>query len=698
MSSPITRFPIFPFGAVVLAEPGVPPEETLEDLKTIKSLHFNTIVLYPSVSRWEGEPPGTTAFGVIDQIMDWCAELGLRVILELQGQVMQDADAPECFGYAQSPSYRENGLHDPLKEEFLRKYLLEVATHFRGHPALLAYDLFNEIGNESRSPGTIRAFVEFLRNQYGSIGALNSAWATYFAEFEAITKIPPDFRVWTWSSVLAERDWLRFRSKDFAAKIAEWRSVVREIDPDTPLFIDVLGSDVLHGRTGGYFGVSDWDVVGQSDVLGLSCYANMLAPDWWERDAWLWPQFWRHALGVADGKQTIISELMTPNRSLFPVERSSMTDELGLWSFQAVFHGVQGIIYWKHRPFRRGRQVAGRGLTDFAGRPNSFGRQAETVAKFVESHAEALCATVPDHGGCAILFDPEIERLFAAIGVGSTASESSFYTDQHRGWFRAFWSQGIAPTYVIPGVLGQGVPESIRVLAAPCLAAASKELLLTLQAFIKRGGVLITDARFATINEDGILFPHAPGGGFHEFSGFEESGFSARFADEIFVPGGVLRFEDDYFQELSTSPECMEILETRGGKTALLERRVGNGRHLHLAFLLGQKVEFKQSADAALALFGRLYERFLPALVVEVQTIRKGACTDVSTLLGANGAPWLVGVTNYAHESDEVEICLPKRNGTLRCEGTRDIVIAAGKAVRIAIPARTARAWIFEAE
>jgi hypothetical protein len=422
----------------------------------------------------------------------------------------------------------------------------------------------------------------------------------------------------------------------------------------------------------------------------------MLAPDWWERDAWLWPQFWRHALGVADGKQTIISELMTPNRSLFPLERSSMRDELGLWSFQAIFHGIRGIIYWKYRPFRRGRQVAGRGLTDFAGRPNSFATQAAEVAKFVETHGASLAAAVPDHGGCAILFDPEIERLFAAIGVGTPAGESSFYTDQHRGWFRAFWSQGIAPAYLTPEGIGTHVPDSVSVLAAPCLAAASAELLAALQAFVKRGGMLITDARFATIDEEGILWPHAPGGGFHEFSGFEETGFSSRFADEIAVPGGELRFADDYFQELSADAECTIVEKTRGGAVAVLERKVGEGSHLHLSFLLGRKVETPASCEAALAFFGSICERIRPALVAEVVTTRKGARTDVSTLLDAQGLPWLVGITNYAYESDTVEIHFPCRTGVLRCDGREDISIEPGCLVQIEIPDRMAEAWFFE--
>lgn len=696
MIKPFPRFPLLPFGAVVLIEPDVPPEQIHEDLRQMKNLHFNTVVLYPSVSRWEGTPPGQTAFGAIDRVMDWCAELDLRVILELQGQVMQDADAPECSGFRQSANYRENSLHDPQKEQLLRTYLQEVATHFRGHPALLAYDVFNEIGNDSRSPETIAAFVRFLRGQYGSITALNAAWATYFSDFDAITRIPPDFRVWTWSSVLAERDWQRFRSHDFTAKIAEWRAIIRDVDPGIPLFVDMLGSDVLHNRTDSYFGVSDWDAVKECDVLGLSCYANMLAPEWWEGEAWLWPQFWRHALGVGNGRQTVISELMTPNRSLFPLEHSSLEDEIRLWSFQALFHGIQGIIYWKYRPFRRGRQVAGRGLTDFSGRPNTFAGQAAEAAEFCARHADGLASATPDPAGCALLFDPEIERLFAAIGVGESGGKTSpFYTDEHRGWFRGFWSQGLAPAYLTPERIARRVPGTMRVLAAPGLAAASPGLLAVLKEFVTRGGTLLTDARFATIDDEGVLWPFSPGGGFHDFSGFEETGFSSRFTDAIATTAGPLEFHNDHFQQLAIREGTRVVVETRNGKPAVLERRIGEGRHLHCAFLLGHKIEHPGSSSPALALFSQLCQNIRPALQPVVEILHKGPRTDVSTLLDPQGLPWLLGITNYSHATDTVEIRLPGISGTLHGPDGAPLPVVAGQPVEIPCAGRSANAWFF---
>ncbi|QYY35048.1 beta-galactosidase [Ruficoccus sp. ZRK36] len=695
MPSPLDTLSLkrLPFGVVFLAEPGVPLSEMQRDLGNIAQLGFNTVVLYPSVSRWDAPLPGETAFATIDALMDTCAELGLGVVLELQGQVMQDADAPECSGYAQAPDYRENGFHQPQKEALLAKYLREVVTHFKGHPALIAYDLFNEIGNNSRSPETIGAFVAYLRNQYaGDIQNLNRAWVTYFNDFEDITRIPPNFRVWSWSSVVAERDWQRFRSADFVAQVESWRAIVREIDADTPLFIDVLGSDALHNRTGDYYGVSDWDAVEASDVLGLSCYANMLGPRWWETDAWQWPQFWRHARSVAGDKQTMVSELMTANRCIFPTEGSSMTDELGLWSYQAVFHGIQGVIYWKYRPFRRGRQVAGRGLTDFDGTPNAFADQASEVAHFVQENAESLAESQPDTAGCLIVFDPEMERLYSAIGEGeATTPPKPFYTDAHRGWFQAFWQNGYAPGYTTPArMLEDGIPEGTQLIVIPCLPGITEAFAQTLKTFVEDGGTVVSESRFGLLDIDGNLQPQAPGFGLRDVAGVQEVSFSCRGAREIFLPEDSLTLMDDYWQSLKLAEGTEVLIKATDGEPALTRNQFGRGQWLHLPFLLGHKIEKSESPSGAMAYMSALLKHVGPSLQPAVKVVSKGPLADVSVLLRKDGQPWLVGISNFAHERTEVVLALPENitlsdAGDIACEQE-------GQSVRVMLKPRSCQA------
>ncbi len=683
-----------PYGTVYLVDPELTPEEQRRDLETIRGLNFNTVVLWPVVSRWDADKSRGIAFDSVDRVVGTCAELGLKAILELQGQNCSFQEAPECLELPPGtprPNARDIPINDPLYKKQTRRYFRAVAEHFRGHPALLAYDIFNEVGNLSRDAATIREFIAFLRDQYdGDVQEMNHAWGAFFADFEGIADVPPRFTAWRWSSCVAERDWQRFRARDFADRLEEWASWIREIDSDVVILADLLGTGTMHNRAGDYYGITDREVARAVQVLGLSCYGNMLGKRWWECDSWRWAQWWRSSLSAAEGRQTIISEMMTQNRTMFPWEASSMTDQLRLWSYQAMFHGIGGLIYWKFRPFRRGLQVSGRGLTDFAARPNHFGREAAEVAAFVERNADRLAGARPDSAGCAILHDPNTQNVYQAL----QPKEADFYTDALSGMFQGFWRHGVSPAVVQPEDLdASGGPAWLRVLAVPCNVAVSRNTALALAAFVRRGGVLLTESRFALLDEDGRLWSHVPGGGLHEALGFEERNFTARMCVSIDLGDGeCLILENDFFQELSLDADAERLLSTDGGAPALIAREVGEGLVLHSALLLGKLIH--QARPGALAVFGRAFKRLAPALRPAVAVLEKGDRTDVSVLLGDDDEPVLVGITNYEDESTLVRLDWPAAPSRIECDD-RATVRAEGSELFVRVPGRSALAlWV----
>jgi len=682
-----------PYGTVYLVDPELSPDEQRRDLETIRNLNFNTVVLWPAVSRWDGDPPGELAFDSVDHVMDWCAKLGLKAILELQGQNCSFQEAPERIDLPAGtprPNPRDIPINDPLYKRQTRHYFHAVAEHFRGHPALLAYDIFNEVGNISRDEATIDEFVAFLRKQYGGdVGAMNHAWGAFFADFEGVSRVPPNFGAWRWSTCVAERDWQRFRTHNFADRLAEWASWIREVDADVVILADVLGVDTMHNRASDYYGVTDRQVADRVDVLGLSCYGNLLGKRWWECDSWRWAQWWRSARSAAGGKQAMISEMMTQNRTMFPGEASSMTDQLRLWSYQAMFHGIQGLIYWKFRPFRRGLQVAGRGLTDFAARPNHFGHEAAEVAAFVARHADRLGGARPDPAGCAILYDANTQHVYQAL----QPRLSDFYTDAISGIFRGFWRRGVSPVFLQPDDMQQGGPDWLRVLAVPCNVSVSQATADALGEFVRRGGVLITESRFGLLDEDGRLWPHVPGGGLAELLGFEERNFAARMCDLVDLGRGTqLVFENDFFQELAPADDARVLLHTAAGKAALLTRQIGQGRAIHAAMQLGQLIH--QGRPGALAVFDRAFKQAASALSPAVAVLEKPERTDVSVLLGADSRPMLVGVTNYETEPASVRLGWPEAPQAV--EGDDDARAAReGDALCVIVPARSVAAvWL----
>jgi hypothetical protein len=404
------RLGLLPHGTVYLVSPEHDAATRRRDLEGIQALGFNTVVLWPPVSRWDAAEAGALGFDSIDHVMDACAELGLKVIIELQGQDDNHGPIPEYLPFA----HEWPNINHPLIREATLEFMRAVARHYRGHPALIGYCTFNEVHYTEADTWSLAEFVRFVTLQYaGDIRALNAAWATFHRRFDEIPRHGTNFRRRIWSSGLMQRDWFRFQQHNFKERLREWAAAIRSEDPNVAIFADILGCDTMHNRC--QFGSNDWLTAGEGDVHGLSCYANMLGGDFRQRDAFSWAQFWRQQISAARGKQTIISELMTHNRTMFPSEGSSMTDELGLWSHQALFNGILGIIYWKYRPFIRGLQVAGRGLTDYSGNPTALGRQAQRAAAFSARHAGLLAQSAPDHGGAAILHDHDAQDLYTSI-------------------------------------------------------------------------------------------------------------------------------------------------------------------------------------------------------------------------------------------------------------------------------------------
>jgi hypothetical protein len=638
---------LVPHGCVYLICPEHDAAARRRDLEGIRRLGFNTVVLWPPASRWDAAEPGGLAFDSIDHALDVCEDLGLRAIIEVQGQDDNHGPVPEYLPFA----HEWPNINHPEIRAATLAFMRDVARHFRGRPALLGYCTFNEVHFTKADEWALGEFARFVEAQYGGdIRALNAAWCTFHRAFDEIPRHGTDFRRRSWSSGLMQRDWFRFQQHNFAARLREWHAAIRAEDPEVVIFADILGCDTMHDRTG--YGSNDWLTAAAGDVHGLSCYANMLGDNWRERDAYSWPQFWRQQISAARGKQTIISELMTHNRSMFPAERSSMTDQLGLWSHQALFNGIRGLIYWKYRPFIRGRQVAGRGLTTHTGEPAHLSAQAARAAAFSARFSELLASCSPDDAGAAILHDHDAQDLYSSIQDW----DRSFYVEAHRGIFRGFWEHGISPQYVTPRDLAAGVPEDIRVLAIPCDVCLAQATAVALLAFVRRGGVLFTEGRFGLLTPDSHLHARVPGFGLHEALAVCEAHFTSDARDRVRVEDAELAI-DDYEQVLELGPEVSVLLSSEQGRAVLVESRVGAGAYVHAAFLLGRAIH--RGAPGALSVFGAAFARLCGALTPAVTVHHKPEMVDVSVLLDEQGRARLIGICNYRYAPSRVELSGP---------------------------------------
>ena len=165
------------------------PEEINRDIAIMKKAGFNLVRM--GDLSWDSFEPseGHFEFAWFDKVMDEMAANGIKVILDIPGQ-----PAPTWLHhkYPGVNLVTQNGtmLHpaerymqdigDPDYRRLAARMADQLTKHYAHHPALLAVGYDNEIGNSymSYSSADRLRFIDWLKAKYGTVEALNKAWAT----------------------------------------------------------------------------------------------------------------------------------------------------------------------------------------------------------------------------------------------------------------------------------------------------------------------------------------------------------------------------------------------------------------------------------------------------------------------------------------------------------------------------------------
>lgn len=522
-------------GAVYLVEPELSPERQRRDLENMAAAGFNLVVLWPPMSRWDAPDGVSPAFDSIDRVMDTCRRLGLRVILELEGQNPAFQFGPDFrFDLDQitiTDRYKHwlNYYH-PAVDAAIVEYCKQVAGHFKDHPALWGYDLFNEVNFHSTDRYTIAAFREWLRAKYGDTRTLNRVWGRFYTSFDQVHPETFPHAYSMWSSLRPQLDWDDFRADSIVRFIRRWGEAVRQADPNPA---HVLIADDSWSMTITELSVlanDDWKVSRAVEVFGLSVYPQSWGLTYGQDPATI-GQIYRGGICAAAGKPVMVSELQTHNQTALAAN-SSVFDEIKLWTWQAFAHGAQGLVYWKWNPFVRGKQACGRGMTASDGTPNDRARQAADCAAALKVRPEAFGPRRVYDSGVGLLYNPTCDKWCDLI----VPDDKGLYRRSLTGWYRFLWERSIAPAIVQPSDLADDYWRHLKVLVAPMLAMVSRDDAAALEAFVAQGGRIIADSRFAIVDENGIAYEHSPGGLTGCF-GVEEVDFLSPYADEEFASG-----------------------------------------------------------------------------------------------------------------------------------------------------------------
>jgi len=448
-----------------------------------------------------------------------------------------------------------------------------VAQRYARHPAVIAWHIGNEYGGACYCDVCAGEFRLWLRERYGTLDALNDAWYTTFwshrfTDWDEI--VPPSALSEHWRGPDhtafqgISLDYLRFTSDNLLRTFREEKEAIRRHSglPATTNFMG-LYKPIDYHRWAPHLDFASWDNYPPDEHS-----ASRMALT--------------HALmrGLEDGQPFWLMEQApsaTSTRDVNPLKRPGV---MRLWSWQAVAHGADAVLFFQLRQSRGASEKNFGAVIDHAGRIDTrvFAEVASLGAELERVGDGVLGARTPARA--ALLFDWD---SWWAHELTDGHSRHHRYVDVAIAWHRALWDVG-AQVDVVPVTADL---TAYDVVVAPLLHVAKGDTAQRLADLVRRGGTLIATALSGRVDESNLAVPGPYPGPLAEILGVRVEETDAQPPDvanpvRLEVPGeGVVDAAGHHVFELLT-PLGAETVGTYGadfyaGTAAVTRHETGAG-------------------------------------------------------------------------------------------------------------------------
>jgi beta-galactosidase len=373
------------------------------------------------------------------------------------------------------PGYRERG----------RTVTRAMAEHYADHPAVIGWQVDNELGGRCYCPLCQAHFQIWLQEKYASLDGLNSAWGTAFWShvYTEWSQVPVPLETGDVPNPGLDLDYRRFMSDAYVRFQQEQVDVLRQLCPN---------HFVTHNFMG--FGFD------QIDYFDLAQPLDVVAWDNYPRG------YWDMRLGVdpssvalscdtmrgLKGKNVWVMEQQAGPSGWQTVGPAPRPGELRLWTYQAIAHGADAIVYFRWRTARFGTEQFWHGVLDHHGQPGRRYRELQAIGAELKQVGEVLLGAQSRPRAAMIL---SYDSRFAFQGQ---ANHRDFqYPGLFCSYYAALHRRNVGVDILPPTVdLGQ-----YDLVIAPALYVLGQEAADNLRHYVHSGGTLLVTARSGVKDE-----------------------------------------------------------------------------------------------------------------------------------------------------------------------------------------------------
>ncbi|NVM78221.1 beta-galactosidase [Duganella sp. SG902] len=551
------------------------PAQIRNDIALMKQAGFNVVRM--GDLSWDYFEPEEGKFSLtpFERILDQMHENGIRVIVDIPGtpaplwlhRKYPGVNLVNAQGAVVRPAERYMlDISDPDYRRLAVRLAEQLVKRYAHHPAVIAIGFDNEIGNTfmSYSKADRGRFVTWLKRKYGTLEALNQAWAT-----QRWSR-----RLSTWDEVElpyadgpgpAERnlDLRRFWSDNTIAVLKDLEQVRARYAPDKPAISNL------------------WDSAPRKGFDYLSSYrqyANYGAMGFYPGEP-VGSGF--EALMMKAGMETPIwfNEFTAGGGGYYGTKGRSR-----MWAHLGLLLGSQAVMAWTFNSHLGGEEQMLMGLLDHDDKPSWKLGEFGTIAKEFQ---RLQGMGFPRYTAPQVAFAYSFDSRNASAPPGPSNTMRNYFTipymDQLHNAFAPVFNDNI-DTAVIN--IGHEDLQRYKLVVVPAGLVMDQRSASALRRYVDGGGTVVMSAFSAKIDEHGQWFNTALPGGLSDVFGLRTSEFyNAAAPLEVDFNGQKLATSTNFYEVLEPSSASVlaRLSNVEGAPPAITLNRYGRGQAIYVA-------------------------------------------------------------------------------------------------------------------
>jgi beta-galactosidase len=551
------------------------PDQIQRDIALMKEAGFNVVRM--GDLSWDYFEPedGKFTFAAFDRIVDAMQANGIKVIVDVPGtpaplwlhRKYPNVNLVNAQGATVQPAERYMlDITDPDYRRHALRLAERLMQRYGKHPAVLAIGFDNEIGNTfmSYSKADRTRFIAWLKRKYGTLDALNRAWATqrwarHLSSWDEVELPYAD------GPGPAERnlDLRRFWSDNTIAVLKDLEAVRAKHAPDKPAISNL------------------WDSAGRKGFDYLSTYrqyAHYGAMGFYPGEP-VGSGF--EALMMKAGLDTPIwfNEFTAGGPGYYGTKGRSR-----MWAHFGLLLGAQSVMAWTYNSHLGGEEQALMGLLDHDSTPSWKLWEFGTIAREFKT-LQAL--GFPRHTEPEVAFAYSFDSRNASMPPGPSNTMRQYFTipymDQIHNAFAPIFNDNIDTAVIHVGHDDLRRYKMIVVAADVVMDKASAD---ALRRYVQDGGTVVMTAFSAKVSETGQWFDTPLPGRLSDVFGLRTSEFyNADAPLDVGFDGKTITTSTKFYEVLepSTAKVVARLTNVPDTPPAITENRYGKGRAIYVA-------------------------------------------------------------------------------------------------------------------